>query len=458
MALQLVYAGFTSRIIQPAGFGTFAVALAVTSLGGMLANSGLASAAARRPSEDLHGDRAIASASTGVGLIVAGVFAATAPLWARLWANPDATALIRVLCIGLVASSYGNSLAGVARRQGRIGAWTSATLSAAVIAMLLGGWATYTTRAAWSLTVMPVASAVLLGLFLLAALGRRGVPTRQIGQVGQDLIYGAKSLGSSLLTYTAYALPTWSMSRFLGPGVFGSWNRATVVGQVPLESAANAVTTVIFPRFRRDGAGDADVQDRWTNLMASAALVVLPLVALIVPTVPTLTRILLGPQWGESGIMAQFILIATGFGVLNTLLGTALQASSNFRGVWYSQAAVILILSLSSLALYATGAWHTIAIGYSLAAATSHAIQVGWASRHGFLWTRIVLMWYASAGMLCLLTWLAGSAIATATRSALGTLSVLILTATLCLGALFAARKHIGPLRWLMGEQSGSTS
>ena len=52
MALQLVYTGITSRAIEPAGFGTFAVALTVTALGGMLATSGLANAAARRTADD----------------------------------------------------------------------------------------------------------------------------------------------------------------------------------------------------------------------------------------------------------------------------------------------------------------------------------------------------------------------------------------------------------------------
>ena len=115
MALQIVYAGFTSRAIEPAGFGTFAVALTVTALGGMLANSGLANAAARRTDDDVQGDRAIVTTAAAVGLVVAGVFAITAPLWARIWGNPEATTLIRVLCIGLVAASYANALAGVAR-------------------------------------------------------------------------------------------------------------------------------------------------------------------------------------------------------------------------------------------------------------------------------------------------------------------------------------------------------
>lgn len=452
MALQLVYAGFTSRAIDPAGFGTFAVALTVTALGGMLANSGLANAAARRQADDVQGDRAIVTAALAVGLVIAGAFAITAPLWSRLWGNPEATTLIRILCIGLVAGSYANALAGVARRLGRMGIWTAATFASALVGMGVGGLVAFSTRAPWSLTVMPVTSSAILGLILLVAIRRRGLPTSQLANVGQDLVYGAKSLGSSLLTYVAYGLPTWSMSRWLGASTFGSWNRAVVVGQVPLESAARAVITVIFPRFRWDGRGGENVRRRWSSLLASTALVVLPLVALVIPAVPTLIRILLGPQWTEAGVMAQFILAATAVNVLNSLLGMALQASNNFRAVWLSQVAIIVVLTAASAALVALNTWIPLAVGYLIAAAVSHAVQARWATTARLLESGMILKWYLTTTALVMTLWVVGWAIIAGAQSSTGVILLFALASGCTLGAMFLLRKRIEPFSALSGN------
>lgn len=451
MGMQLVYAGVTSRAIGPAGFGSFAVALAATGLGGILASSGLANAAARRTGDDISGDRAIVTAAALAGLLVALVFALGAPLWARLWGNPDATPLIRALCIGLAVGSYGGVLAGIARRLGRIGIWTAATFASSVVAMLLGGWATYATREAWSLTVMPVALSVISSTILLVAMGRRGIPTRRLGTVGHDIAYGAKSLGSSLLTYIAYGLPMWSMSRWLGASTLGSWNRAAVVGQIPLESASRAAVTVIFPKFRWDRAGGDRVRRRWSALMATSAIVVLPLTALVVPAVPTVTRIILGSQWAEAGLMAQFILIATAVNVLNALLGSALEASNNFRAVWMSQIAVIATLTVACVLMLVTGRWVAVAGGYVIAALVSQAVQVVWSSRGQLLSSRSILLGYTAAATLSLIMLGIASAIVALASSDVVLIGMLVLVAVSALLALFALRNHIEPLAVLVG-------
>ena len=332
-----------------------------------------------------------------------GAFLVTAPLWARLWGNPEATALIRILSIGLVASSYGGVLAGIARRFGRMGLWAGATLASSLIAMAVGGFTVVTTRAAWSLTVMPVTSSVLLALIMLVALGRRGIPTRRLNGVAGDALYGAKSLSSSLLTYVAYSLPTWTMSRWLGASTFGSWNRAVVVGQVPLESATKAVQTVIFPKFRWDGSGGVEVRRRWSSLLASAALVVLPLTALVIPLMPDLIRLLLGPQWDEAGTWPSSCLAQPPYLSCPGLLGTALQASNNFRAVWLGQLTTIAVMAGASLAIVLSRKLAADGIGYLASAVLSHATQLVSAARSELVDLRLVVKWYTISAAICLL-------------------------------------------------------
>ena len=441
--------GHRSRLVRHV-----AVALTVTALGGMLAGAGLANAAARRTDDDVAGDRSIATLALLVGLAFGGTFVVTAPVWARLWANPEATSLIRILSIGLVAGSYGSVLAGVARRFGRMGLWAAATLASSLIAMAFGGFVALTTRAAWSLTVMPVTSSVLLALIMLVTLGRRGVPSRRLSGVGRDAAYGAKSLSTSLLTYAAYSLPTWTMSRWLGASTFGSWNRAVVVGQVPLESATKAIQTVIFPKFRWDGSGGEAVRRRWSSLISSAAVVVLPLTALVTPLVPDLIRLLLGPQWEEAGVMAQFVLGATAVVSLSGLLGTALQASNNFRAVWLGQLTTLAVMAGASLAMVRIGSWLPMGIGYLAAALLSHAVQLLSATRSALVDPRLVSKWYSISAAVCLLLGAFGWAVESSGASSLVQLAVIAGLGSCYLAAVLWHRNRIEPIANLMNRDA----
>ena len=89
-------------------------------------------------------------------------------------------------------------------------------------------------------------------------LGARALPVTTVRGAGEDVSFGAKSMTLSAVNQFAYYLPLWTLSRVSTGTVFGSWNRAVVVGQLPLESATRAAVTVVFPFFRnadRDPVG-----------------------------------------------------------------------------------------------------------------------------------------------------------------------------------------------------------
>lgn len=405
MVLQLAYTSVTSRAVAPSGFGAFAIALSAASIAGLLANAGLASAIARRTGEDLSGDRALVTLSVMSGAAFATVVALTAPWWAQLWGDPSAVVTTRMIALATLMTPVAGTVAGILRRQGRIRLFATGTFAASIIAMLVGAITVSATKEPWALTLMPVLVPTLSLLLWLPFVGRRAWPSRHLRGAGNDMRFGLKSLSASLVFYFTSTLATLTLSRTLGPSTLGSWNRATAVGQVPMESFSRAALTVIYPSFRHHQHGTDSSRMAWTSMLSAACLVTLPAAALAIPVLPYLTQILLGPQWLLVGEMARWLMASTAVFVLATLLAGALESSNNFAGVWLPLAALVVTLGGSTAALYFTRQWLALGIGMTIAAFAFHIVQIVYASREGLLNARRLLGWYAAvaAGSLLLM-------------------------------------------------------
>ena len=114
--LQLFYVAVTSRSVDEFGFGSYATAMAITGMVGILVNSGLTAASARRPTDDLAGQRALLTVAVLLGLMSgAGIFL-TAAAWAEFWGQPGSSeayaASVLPWCSGRMWESAAASCAG----------------------------------------------------------------------------------------------------------------------------------------------------------------------------------------------------------------------------------------------------------------------------------------------------------------------------------------------------------
>lgn len=444
---QLGYAAVTGRVIGPAGFGAYAVALAIYGFVGLVAVLGLGNAAARRPSDDPAADRRLVSYSLLVGGGLSLTTALAAELLSRVWAAEAAIGSIRLVSVAIAFLPWATVLGGILRRQGRIGTFNRSTLAAGLLSVGLGVVAVVWVRQPWSLVAAPVLNQILLAMFFARTLGLRAVPATALRGGSPDIRFGLKSMALSALNQFAYYLPLWSMSRVSGPVVFGSWNRAVVVGQLPLESANRAAVTVVFPLFRhsRDNPGAARMA--WTDMLSVAALIVMPLSGLAMPLLPATVEVVLGPQWSMAGSMAIWLWAAAAVTVLRTLLAAALESSNRFGPLWFSQSILAGAYVFAAVAVWRSGDWLWFAAGLVVAAVLSHAVQI---QRAGSLLDKHSLIrWYGGALLSALVT--GGVAAGIAGSGAVAWMQLVIggFLGVLFLGGVWVGRGSIGPLRRL---------
>jgi PST family polysaccharide transporter len=448
--MQVAYLSIVSRIVSPDEFGAYAVAVLVTTLGNLIAQTGLGQAAARRSDVDDRGDGALLSAALLAGAGAAIVTSLTATLWARLWNNGAAAPLMILLSVAMPFLAASSVQAGILRRQARIRPLALVQLSATSIGMVMGAVLATVYGSTWTLCISPVVTAIVTVAALTVILGRHAYPRRIGNDARGDVTFSLKSTLSGVLTYLGFGLPQWVASVQLGAATFGNWNRAVAIGQVPVESVTRSIYTVVFPRFRDHRPDDQSVSRYWSNMLGASASMLIPATALVLPVVPIVTLLVLGAQWQVAAQMSPWVLAAAILTLHSSLLTMALESSAHFRQLWIGQFASIAVLALAAVFIWTSGEWLPLAVGFPAAVITSHAVQVLIAGKRGLLDVGKLGARYLSASALACALFLESYLVVRESRSVLLSLSnCALLMAVLAFGAIrWRSRHGLDPRTW----------
>ena len=361
--VQLSYAAFTSRHADQTSFGQYAIALSATALVSLIATSGLGAAASRMSSTDEPEVRVLISLALLTGSAMALMLYLISNPWAKLWGNEGASPVIRLLAFGILVTPATAVQLGVLRREARFRQFAIASFLSSLVGMLVGAFFVLRQPSAASLAVLNVASSWVLLLVGILYLGRRSLPTFSSSGAQQHVSFGLKSLVTSLLIYAGVSAPQIAISRSLSTAVLGEWNRASVLGQIPLEMLSSSVQRSIYPEFR-DASRDPEAAARaWTVLVGVSALAILPAVGILLPLLPSLVIGFFGPKWHLAGQMAGWILAATAINAVSGILSAAQESAGVFRPTWICSIVSGIALVSTGVGTSISSLWQVAAVG-----------------------------------------------------------------------------------------------
>ena len=449
MLLQLVYAGVTARTFPAAVFGAYAAAMSTIAIAALFAVSGATKASARSLDEDPHQGRALISASLLIATALMLVVMLLAGPIAMLWGVPASASMIRWLAFTLPVSAYAGVLLGVLRRRRRITAYNLVTATATVTGIVVGVMAVQS-GAAVSLVVMPITVQVVSLVLGVALLQGQAMPALRVSGARREVVFSLRSSTNSALTYVATTVPLVVLARSVGPSALGSWNRATSLTQVPVESATSAWTTIFFSVMRGEREGSRQRNLLWSDMVVASAFVVLPTAGAFLPAVPAAVSLILGPGWSLSGQMAAWLWVSACIVAVNVVLFTALEATDNFPVLWTVQAWRIAALAAAALGVALTGNWLWLGVGMVASALLGLLVTLITAARRDLLQGRRVGRLLTTAFVLALALCLPGLLIAGSGRVI--TLTACALVAVAYLGCLYAARRRLPALDRLLAR------
>lgn len=351
IGVQLVMLPLMARLLGPAEFGLYALALPAVAFFTVLADGGLGMSLARE--EEASTDTwssafwlllatctVIALAVTGLGFLLAAASD-----------QPRLRGLMALLSLSFPLMAVSALPAARLVRRGNLvlhsaGDVVSTFIGAAValaLAVLGAG--------AWSLAIQYVVGFVVRALIFNAAAFERPAATFRFAAIWPHVATGGSVIGSRLAEFCGRALENLSYSHTFGGPALGAFTLANQTARFLCDAAGNPLWGSLYAHALQEDAHS--VRSLHLKLTRLLALVLFPAAALLTASAPHVFALALGPQWSASTALLQVLLP---FYALNTVAGQGgaiLIANGRSAALFWALGA----LSLGRLASVMAGSW-----------------------------------------------------------------------------------------------------
>lgn len=373
---QLLYTAFTSRLLDAAAFGAFALALTVVGLVALFCASGMANAVTRAE----HVDRPFVSTALGLSMAVGagGSIVLAAAALGCLAAGFRAFGLVLlVLSVQPLAAGAGAVPSALLRRSLRFRHIAVVETSAQLVGFATGAVLTLTLHAGWALGVAPALSAALIS----AAMWRRARPLPRPrwdpDQLRRLLGVAGQIAGQNLAHFVLYQVPLWAIGRFAGLAAVGFYNRACAFTLVPLQQVVNTLTRPLYPTYARHAGDEVALRRAVTDAVVVASGVAALVFGLVAGAADLGVAVLLGPGWDGVPRLVRTLALYAALNVVYTTAMSALEAIGLLRAVWRTQAAfAVALLAGSALAAYVAAGVQGFVVAFVAAQAVAVATAV----------------------------------------------------------------------------------
>jgi O-antigen/teichoic acid export membrane protein len=309
-----------ARLLEPKDFGLVGMVTAFTGVLSLFRDFGLSTAAVQRTTVTEEQISTLFWINLFVGVLLALISVALAPLIASFYHEPRLIGVTAVLAAGFFFNAAGVQHSALLQRQMRFTAMAvinSVALVVGSVVAIAGAKAGY---GYWALVAMTVTSPLIATIgFWLAAAWVPGMPHRRAG-VRSMMHFGGTITLNGLVAYIAYNFEKVLLGRFWGADAIGIYGRAYQLINIPTDNLNSAVGEVAFSALSR-------VQDdptRFRTYFLKGYSIVL---AMTVPATVACTLfardvvlVVLGPKWSEAvpifRLLAPTILI---FALINPL-------------------------------------------------------------------------------------------------------------------------------------------
>ncbi len=366
IAIQLVLLPVMARLLGPAEFGLYALALPTVAFFTVLADGGLGMSLAREEESStlawssafwllLATCSVIALAVTGLGF---GLAAASN--------QPRLGGLMGVLSLSFPLMAISALPAARLVRRGNLVLHSMGDLVSTLIGAVVALTLAVLGAGAWSLALQYVVGFVVRALLFNAAAFERPSLAFRFAAVWPHVATGGSVIGSRLAEFSGRALENLSYGHTFGAPALGTFTLANQISRFLCEAAGNPLWGSLYAHALRDDARSVGLLHiKLTRLLA---LVLFPAAALLTVAAPQVFALALGPQWGASTGLVQVLLPFYALNVVAGQCGAILLAKGRSAAMFWALAA----LSAGRLAAVTAGSWiDVVGVAWGIGAANA---------------------------------------------------------------------------------------
>ncbi|WP_435064297.1 lipopolysaccharide biosynthesis protein [Halobaculum sp. EA56] len=316
-ALQMVMLVVLARLLTPADFGLYGIALLSLSALQNLSKLGVETALVQRPEDDVDPYLdTVFSIELLRGAVIATVAFLAAPLVGAFFGEPRATPLLRVLAFATLFKRFQNPGTVYFKKDLEFHKQYvySASGTATRVAVSIGY--ALVSPTVWALAAGLVVGNLAQSLASYLIHDYRPRPRLDPGRAREVIGYGKWLLGSSVVTFLYGEGDDAFVGWFLSAGALGVYQLAYRFSNAPATEVAHTVTSVVMPSFSKVQDDPAAVREGFRRVMRVSTFVSVPVGVGIGVVAPVFVPVAFGPGW--EGLVVPMQVLAA-FGVLRSL-------------------------------------------------------------------------------------------------------------------------------------------
>ncbi len=315
-----------AAILLPEAFGVMALAMLWVSFAQMLLHEGPSLAVIQRAElTDRHLDAAF-WINLATAAVIAGVFAAAAPLWAAAVHLPELAPVCWALAPVIVLHALQVVPDALLRRQLAMRRLVSRVLLATVVAGACGVAAALAGLGVWALVINHVTYSTVAVVLLWTATGwrpRRG-PVRA---AARDLRrFSLLSVSEFLSGFVAQRADALLAGLFFSPVAIGLYRFCLRITEMAGDLAVYGVRQITVPHLSRMQHDPATFARHLAQLVHAGVVLAFPALGVLAAVAPPLLA-LLGPEWTEATGALRLLCVLGAVAVVGNLLLPAMQAA-----------------------------------------------------------------------------------------------------------------------------------
>ncbi len=339
-----------ARLLAPADYGLYAIALSILTVLELLQEFGLGTAIVQRQNLTRPQLNAVFWVITTTSMLLTVATFVAAGFISSFYATPELAWVLRIFCFTFLLNSIGivpySLLTKALDLRRRSLAEVLGNLASALVALGLafGGWGI------WALVLGQLARAVVLSTSLTIFAGWR--PGLSVVSDGMRSVvtFGLRIAGTHVISNFSPTVTTFLMARLLGGGAVGLYAISQSLAEAPHRISTAIINQISFPVFSRLQQDREELSRYYLKISRYLAMVSLPVQAGLVLVAPDLVPALLSAKWKEMVVPFQLICIENAVVVL-TLTGTPLLTALGRGNLLFARALIGIALTTAAALL-----------------------------------------------------------------------------------------------------------
>lgn len=313
----LIFGIFLARILSPTVFGLVGMITIFSNFAALFIDLGYSAALIQKEKvTDIHYS-SVFWLNLGIGFLMYLVFYSCAPYISFFYKQAELTALIRVICLSFIISSFASVqsnllIKNLQFKKKAIINWIAMGVGYSIAFVLA-----FQSYGSWALVWMTLATTTVNTLLYWITASWMPLFVFDWNKIKELSHFGLNFLGDASVNYWSRNYDNFLIAKVLGSNDLGLYTRAYSLMLLPLRNFTTIVSRVMFPAFSQKQNDLPLLKKHYLNIILYLALLTFPMMIGLSLVAKEFVLLFFGKQWAG---MIPILSILSGLGALQSIV------------------------------------------------------------------------------------------------------------------------------------------